>query len=126
MKEYINKKVCIYLFKNDNYYYEKINSLYKYLDILNLDDKILKRIIKYLSCGEKVKIRLLKLLINEYDILFLDEPTQNISPLSNPVIRKAFSEYKGVIISLLHDRKNIDKVANKLYKLTADGLECMD
>ena len=46
-----------------------------------------------LSGGEKVKLRLLRLLAEQPDVLLLDEPTRNLSPLSNPVIRRALAEY---------------------------------
>ena len=117
----LDNSVYEFLFIDENDYYDKINNLYKYLELINLTDDILKQKIRTLSGGEKVKISILKLLLNEYDILFLDEPT-NVSPLSNPVIRKVLSEYKGTIISVSHDRKYIDEVVNSLYILTPDGL----
>ena len=60
--------------------------------------------------------------LNKNNVLVLDEPTRNLSPLSNPVIRKVLTEYKGTIISVSHDRKYIDEVSNKLYELTTKGL----
>ena len=78
--------------------------------------------IKDLSNGTKAKLFLIKLTLDKCDVLILDEPTRNVSPLSNPVIRKVLSEYKGTIISVSHDRKYIDEVVNSLYILTPDGL----
>ena len=79
--------------------------------------------IKDLSNGTKAKLFLIKLVLDKCDILILDEPTRNVSPLSNPVIRKVLKEYKGTIISVSHDRKYINEVVNALYILTPDGLE---
>ena len=45
-----------------------------------------------------------------------------MSPLSNPIIRKVLNEYKGTIISVSHDRKYINEVADVLYILTPNGL----
>ena len=56
----------------------------------------------------------------------LDEPTRNVSPLSNPVIRKVLKDFKGTIISVSHDRKFIEEVANKLYILTNNGLNLIE
>ena len=78
--------------------------------------------IKDLSNGTKAKLFLIKLVLDKCDILILDEPTRNVSPLSNPVIRKVLKEYKGTIISVSHDRKYINEVVNTLYILTPDGL----
>jgi ATPase subunit of ABC transporter with duplicated ATPase domains len=79
-----------------------------------------------LSGGSKAKLILLKLILNKYDVLLLDEPTRNVSPLSNPVIRESLSNYGGTIISISHDRKYISEVCNKIYELTPDGLKEVD
>ena len=63
----LEKRVFDYLFLNDNDYYNKVNSFYKYLEIINLKDTILEQLIKTLSGGEKVKIGILKLLLEEND-----------------------------------------------------------
>ena len=122
VKEDLNKHVYDFLFKDETDYYEKTNKLYKNLDTINLTDDILNQAIATLSGGEKVKINILKLLLDEYDILFLDEPTRNVSPLSNPVIRKVLREYNGTIISVSHDRKYIEEIIDTLYILTKEGL----
>ena len=78
--------------------------------------------IKDLSNGTKAKLFLVKLVLDKCDVLILDEPTRNVSPLSNPVIRNVLNEYKGTIISVSHDRKYINEVVNALYILTSNGL----
>ena len=55
--------------------------------------------------------------LNRCDVLLLDEPTRNFSPLSGPVIRKALKEYGGTIISVSHDRKFIAEVCDRVYQL---------
>jgi len=75
-----------------------------------------------LSNGSKAKLLLTKLVLDQCNVLILDEPTRNVSPLSNPVIRKALKEYTGTIISISHDRKYIDEVIDSLYELTDEGL----
>ena len=72
--------------------------------------------------GKKAKLILTKLVIEECDVLLLDEPTRNVSPLSNPVIRSVLRQFKGTIISVSHDRKYIDEVISDIYLLTHDGL----
>jgi ATPase subunit of ABC transporter with duplicated ATPase domains len=79
--------------------------------------------INNLSNGTKAKLYLIKMVLEKYNVLILDEPTRNISPLSNPVIRKVLNEFKGTIISISHDRKYINEVINELYELTENGLK---
>ncbi len=67
-----------------------------------------------LSGGQKAKLFFLKMVLDQNDVLILDEPTRNFSPLSNPVIRQILKEYGGAIISVTHDRKYLDEVCNQL------------
>ena len=74
-----------------------------------------------LSNGSKAKLILTKFVLDHCDVLLLDEPTRNVSPLSNPLIRKVLRKFNGTIISISHDRKFITQVADKIYLLTRDG-----
>ena len=78
--------------------------------------------IRELSGGQKAKVLLLKMSLSDSNVLILDEPTRNFSPLSGPVIRRMIKEYPGAVISISHDRKYIEEVCDKVYELTADGL----
>lgn len=75
-----------------------------------------------LSGGQKAKVLLLKMSISGANVLILDEPTRNFSPLSNPVIREVLRGYEGAIISVSHDRKYISEVCDKVYELKENGL----
>jgi ATPase subunit of ABC transporter with duplicated ATPase domains len=75
-----------------------------------------------LSGGQKAKVLLLKMSLSNANVLILDEPTRNFSPLSGPVIRKILKDFPGAIISISHDRKYMDEVCDKIYELTEDGL----
>lgn len=79
-----------------------------------------------LSGGQKAKLFFVNLIIRNCNVLLLDEPTRNLSPLSNPVIRAALKEYNGAIISVSHDRKYIDYVCDKVYELKKDSLKSID
>ena len=78
--------------------------------------------ISQLSGGQKAKLLLIKLIMDKCQVLVLDEPTRNLSPLSNPVIRKMLREYQGCIISVSHDRKYIEDVGAVVYKLDKEGV----
>ena len=75
-----------------------------------------------LSGGQKAKILFLDMVLKGADVLILDEPTRNFSPLSAPEIRRTLAAFGGAIISISHDRKYLAEVCSKVYELTADGL----
>lgn len=74
------------------------------------------------SGGQKAKIILLIQILNDVDIIVMDEPTRNLSPLSNPVFRTILSNFNGGILMVTHDRKMIEEVGTIVYELTKDGL----
>ena len=76
-----------------------------------------------LSGGQKAKLFFLKMILDGSNVLILDEPTRNFSPLSGPVIRNILREFGGCILSVSHDRKYIEEVCETLYELTPEGLQ---
>ena len=60
--------------------------------------------------------------LSDANVLILDEPTRNFSPLSGPVIRRMLSRYPGCIISVSHDRRYLSEVCTAVYELTPGGL----
>ena len=75
-----------------------------------------------LSGGQKAKILFLEMVLRKADVLVLDEPTRNFSPLSSPAVRAALLRFGGAVISISHDRKYLDEVCDKIYELREDGL----
>ena len=78
--------------------------------------------IRELSGGQKAKVLLLKLSMSGANVLILDEPTRNFSPLSGPVIRRMLQDFPGAVISVSHDRKYLSEVCTKVYQLSSEGL----
>ena len=76
-----------------------------------------------LSGGQKAKLIFLSMILHKANVLILDEPTRNFSPLSGPVIRKMLREFPGAVISISHDRKYIEEVCDKIYQLNPNGLQ---
>ena len=70
-----------------------------------------------LSGGQRAKLYFLKMILSGADTLLLDEPTRNLSPMSNPVIRRILQNYGGTVIAVSHDRKFIDEVADIEYAM---------
>ena len=75
-----------------------------------------------LSGGQRAKVLFLDMVLRGADVLLLDEPTRNFSPLSGPVVREALRDFGGTIISVSHDRKYLREVCDKVYRLTEAGL----
>lgn len=113
----LDKSVYEFLFIDETDYYDKINNLYKYLKLINLTDDILKQKIRTLSGGEKVKISILKLLLNEYDILFLDEPTNDLDIETLEWLEKFINSTSKPIIYVSHDETLLANTANMILHL---------
>ncbi len=79
-----------------------------------------------LSEGQKCKLFFAKLILDKNDVLLLDEPTRNLSPLSGPAIRKILNDFGGCIIAVSHDRKFIEEVADRLCQLQDGKLITLD
>lgn len=105
---------------------DEITKVRMYLGNMKFTSEEMTGKINNLSGGSKAKLILMKLVLDKCNVLVLDEPTRNVSPLSNPVIRKVLKDFKGTIISVSHDRKYIEEVANKLYILTNNGLNLIE
>lgn len=97
-----------------------------YLGSLKYTSDEMEHPIRELSGGQKAKVLLLKMSLSGANVLILDEPTRNFSPLSGPVIRKMIKDFKGAVISISHDRKYIDEVCNTRYELNAKGLKKLE
>lgn len=106
-----------FLFIDGDDYYNKINNFYKYLELINLNDDILKQTINTLSGGEKVKIRILKLLLEEYDILFLDEPTNDLDIKTLEWLEQFINTTDKPIIFISHDEVLLSNTANQILHI---------
>ena len=78
-----------------------------------------------LSGGSQAKLIFLRMVLCGANVLLLDEPTRNFSPLSAPVIRKALVEFGGAFVSVSHDAKFIEETAGTVYVLSESGLSLL-
>ncbi|MCI8460248.1 MAG: ABC-F family ATP-binding cassette domain-containing protein, partial [Bacilli bacterium] len=116
-KENLQKQVSDFLFINEFDYYEKVNDFYKYLNKINLDDTVLNQTISTLSGGEKVKISILKLLLDNPDILFLDEPTNDLDIETLEWLESFINTTDKPIIYVSHDEVLLSNTANMILHL---------
>src|SRR5206468_6534507 len=73
--------------------------------------------IETLSGGERRRVALCRLLIQEPDILLLDEPTNHLDAESVQWLEQHLQEYKGTVIAVTHDRYFLDNVAGWILEL---------
>src|SRR3954470_17902105 len=73
--------------------------------------------IEHLSGGEKRRIALCRLLLQEPDVLLLDEPTNHLDAESVQWLEEHLRQYKGTIIAVTHDRYFLDNVAGWILEL---------
>ena len=73
--------------------------------------------IAVLSGGERRRVALCRLLIQEPDILLLDEPTNHLDAESVQWLEQHLQQYKGTVIAITHDRYFLDNVAGWILEL---------
>lgn len=105
---------------------EEITRIRTFLGSLKYTADEMEHPVCRLSGGQKAKLLLLKICMSGANVLILDEPTRNFSPLSGPVIRNMLAEFPGAVISISHDRKYISEVCEKVYRLTEKGLTLVE
>lgn len=80
-----------------------------------------KKIINDLSGGEKARLQLAKLSLEENNVLILDEPTNHLDIDAKEVLEDALIHYPGTLLFVSHDRYFINKIATKIFQMTDHG-----
>jgi ATP-binding cassette ChvD family protein len=75
------------------------------------------QLVKNLSGGERRRVALCRLLLQEPDILLLDEPTNHLDAESIEWLEHHLQQYKGTVIAVTHDRYFLDNVAGWILEL---------
>lgn len=95
----------------------------KICDGLKMDAAFLKSDYQCLSGGEKSRVCLGKLLLEEPDVLLMDEPTNHLDLESIEWLEQLLNQFKGSVLLISHDRTFLDNVVNKIFELTPLGTE---
>lgn len=81
---------------------------------MGIDAKKLSQLVGTLSLGERTRIKLTNMLLNEYDILILDEPTNHLDLASRHQLEKTLKDFTGTILVVSHDVYFLQHVCDKL------------
>lgn len=95
-------------------YKSRINST---LTGLGITDEQKNMPLSKLSGGQRTRVMLAKLLLEDADILLLDEPTNHLDIDAVTWLEDFLSSYKGAIMVVTHDRYFLDKVTNKIFEI---------
>lgn len=85
-------------------------------------DDVYKKI-KVLSGGEKNRVAMVKILLEEANFLILDEPTNHLDIVSKNILLKLLSDFNGTILFVSHDRTFLNSLATDIIELTSSGVE---
>ena len=106
---------------------EKLRPDFQYGDIraalgrFQFSSEQVKTKLSQLSGGERARVALLKLLLEENNLLLMDEPTNHLDMDSKDTLEEALINYEGSLVTVSHDRWFLDQVVNRIWELQ-DGV----
>ncbi len=77
--------------------------------------------IRKLSGGERRRLYLLKILMDSPNVIFLDEPTNDLDIETLTVLEEYINYFDGPVITVSHDRYFLDKICNRIFSFEDDG-----
>ena len=108
--EYLNKQIAA----RDSYHYEvKIRTVLNGMGFENVYDQP----IHTMSGGEKTRLKLCRLLLEDPELLILDEPTNHLDMKTLFWLEDYLSTYKGAILTVSHDRYFLDRLVSAIYEI---------
>ena len=100
--------------------YDTATALNKVCNGLDISGEMRVQLFSDLSGGEKTRINLARLILEDTDILLLDEPTNHLDLHATEWLEDYLSRYKGTVLAISHDRWFLDKVVRRCIEI-ADG-----
>ena len=96
--------------------------VYGYLKNFLFPREYLDKNVSVLSGGEKNRLALALLFTKEFDVLIMDEPTNDLDIPTINILEEYLAAFQGALIFVSHDRYFVDKIAKKLFIFKGDGL----
>ena len=93
----------------------------KFLEEFGFEGKIQHSPVESLSGGERKKLFLVKLLLENPNFLILDEPTNDFDIFTMNILEQFLMNYQGCLLLVSHDRYFMDKCADTLFIMEEDG-----
>ncbi|MBS5830528.1 MAG: ABC-F family ATP-binding cassette domain-containing protein, partial [Campylobacter concisus] len=99
--------------------------VYGYLKNFLFPKEFLDKKIGVLSGGEKNRVALAMLFTKTYDVLVLDEPTNDLDIATINILEDYLQSFEGAILLVSHDRYFVDKMANKLWAFEGERINVL-
>ncbi|WP_024786752.1 ribosomal protection-like ABC-F family protein [Lebetimonas sp. JH369] len=96
--------------------------VYGYLREFLFPPEYLTKKIGVLSGGEKTRVALALLFTKDFNVLILDEPTNDLDIPTINILEEYLMDYEGSVIFVSHDRYFVDKIAKKLFIFKGNGI----
>lgn len=106
-----NKTALEYMDITDRNEISRVRTLFANIGLK--DDKM-NVPLSFLSLGERTRIKLVKMILDEVDVLILDEPTNHLDLQSRETLENTLQEYRGTILAVSHDTYFLQKICEKL------------
>ena len=79
--------------------------------------------VKVLSGGERSRLAMARLMLEPYNLLILDEPTNHMDMRSKDILKRAIQKYDGTVILVSHDRDFLDGIVDRIYEFRDGGVK---
>ena len=79
--------------------------------------------VKVLSGGERSRLAMARLMLEPYNLLVLDEPTNHMDMRSKDILKRAIQKYDGTVVVVSHDREFLDGIVEKVYEFRDGGVK---
>ncbi len=79
--------------------------------------------VKVLSGGERSRLAMARLMLEPYNLLVLDEPTNHMDMRSKDILKRALQKYDGTVVVVSHDRDFLDGIVDRVYEFRDGGVK---
>ena len=78
--------------------------------------------VKVLSGGERSRLAMARLMLEPYNLLILDEPTNHMDMRSKDILKSAIQKFDGTVVVVSHDREFLDGLVDRIYEFREGGV----